>query len=266
MSAVARALKLPQQQAGVILESSAISTRSGTRINVRRDMRRQAIPSNTSLLRGVALRAIPRGPRCLVSLRPMASPPTRLRLPPAGPIASASWCSASCSSSSSSCRRWSSSPRNGLVRALGYQRVFATRLVTQALLGGVIGGVAFGSSTPTCASPARRRAEPAGARLQRRSPVLGCDAPDAPAGPAGGSSSGCCLAWGHRSWLSVLQFLHRTPSARRIRCSAATGILRVHGAGRRRRPGAHHGLTTFALVAPSGCMCCAVTSSCSGGA
>jgi len=100
-----------------------------------------------------------------------------------------------------------------LVRGLGYQRVFATRLVTQALLGGVIGGVAFGFLYANL-RVAQRGVVPNPLVLAFSAGAPSLDVTRLMRRLALPAALGLGLLFGvgaTGSWLSVLQFLHRTP-------------------------------------------------------
>ena len=152
--------------------------------------------------------------RRFVSLRPMAAPPTRLRLParrpnrlglvvlgvlfvlilvlPALVQLAAEW------------------PWFG---ALGYQRVFATRLVSQVLLGGLIGGGAFAFLYANLRI-AQRGVVPNPLVLAFSAAAPPLDVTRLLRRLALPAALGLGLLFGvaaKGSWLSVLQFLHRTP-------------------------------------------------------
>jgi len=97
--------------------------------------------------------------------------------------------------------------------ALGYQRVFATRLVTQVLLGGVTGGVAFAFLYANL-RVAQRGVVPNPLVLAFSTAAPALDVTRLLRRLALPAALGLGLLFGvgaTGSWLSVLQFLHRTP-------------------------------------------------------
>jgi uncharacterized protein len=97
--------------------------------------------------------------------------------------------------------------------ALGYQRVFATRLVAQLLLGGVTGGVAFAFLYANL-RVAQRGLTPNPLVLVFSAGAPPVDVTQLLRRLALPAAFGLALLFGvgvKSSWLSVLQFLHRTP-------------------------------------------------------
>src|SRR5712691_1985123 len=98
-------------------------------------------------------------------------------------------------------------------QALGYERVFATRLVAKALLGVGAGGVAF-ASLYTNLRFAERGAVPDPVVLQFNEGAAGLDVTRLLRRLALPTALGLALLFGLGAaggWLGVLQFLHRTP-------------------------------------------------------
>src|SRR6266540_86181 len=97
--------------------------------------------------------------------------------------------------------------------ALGYQRVFATRLVSQVLLGGVTGGVAFAFLYANL-RVAQRGVVPNPLVLAFSAAAPAVDVTRLLRRLALPTALGLALVFGmgvKGTWLSVLQFLHRTP-------------------------------------------------------
>src|SRR6058998_3960905 len=117
-------------------------------------------------------------------------------------------------------------------QALGYQRVFTTRLVAEAVLGVGVGGLVFAFLYVNLRI-AQRGLVPNPLVVQVSSGAAAVDVTRLLRRLALPTAIGLALLFGLGAaggWLGVLQFLHRTPFGVTRRVWPRRGLLRVHGA------------------------------------